>query len=237
MGADVFGKAILDYQMGEKDGEIFTISSLGDEDSIPVSHLFRSYQAMPDLEKTALSLCSGRVLDVGCGAGSHSLHLTSRGLDVTSIDISPGAIQACKSRGLTDVVQADFWNYQGGKFDTLLLLMNGIGIVGQVSKLTQFFQKAKELLHPGGQIIFDSSDIIYMFDRDDDGGFWIPNDGTYYGELTYEMQYKNLKSKPFPWLFVDYNTLQGEALKAGFDCKLVRMGVHYDYLARLVLKA
>lgn len=237
MGADVFGKAILDYQLGEKDGEILTISSLGDEDSIPVSHLFRSYESMPDLEKTALGLCRGRVLDIGCGAGSHSLYLSSTGLDVTSIDISPGAIQACRSRGLTGYLQADFWNYQGGKFDILLLLMNGIGIVGQVSKLSQFFQKAKELLHPGGQIIFDSSDIIYMFDRDEDGGFWIPNDGTYYGELTYELQYKNLKSEPFPWLFVDYNTLQREAQKAGFDCKLVRKGNHYDYLARLVVKA
>ncbi|QBA64807.1 class I SAM-dependent methyltransferase [Muriicola soli] len=236
MAVDVFGKAILDYHSGETTGEIHTFSSLEEQDSFPVSHLFRSYDSMPHLEKKALDLCRGRVLDIGCGAGSHSLYLQSRGFDVTSIDISPGAVQACKARGLSNVFESDFWQYKGETFDTLLLLMNGIGIAGQLSKLPHFFQKARQLLKPGGQLIFDSSDIIYMYEQDEDGGFWVPEDIPYYGELTYEIQYKSYKSAPFAWIFVDFNTLEDFAEKEGFGCNLVRKGDHFDYLAKLTVE-
>ncbi|MBT8280664.1 MAG: class I SAM-dependent methyltransferase [Muriicola sp.] len=236
MAVDVFGKAILDYHSGETTGEIRTFSSLQEQDSFPVSHLFRSYDSMALLERKALDLCKGRVLDIGCGAGSHSLYLQSKGFDVTSIDISPGAVQVCKARGLKDVIESDFWQYEGDTFDTLLLLMNGIGIVGQLSQLAAFLQKARKLLKPGGQIIFDSSDIIYMYDQDEDGGFWVPEDIAYYGELTYEIQYKSYKSAPFAWIFVDFTTLLAEARKEGFACNLVRKGDHFDYLAKLTVE-
>lgn len=192
---------------------------------------------MPDLEKEALNLCKGRVLDVGCGAGSHSLYLCSKGFEVTAIDISPGAVEVCRTRGIPEVEQADFWTYEGDGFDTLLLLMNGIGIVGHLSRLAAFFEKARELLSPSGQILFDSSDIIYMYDETEDGGFLIPAEKSYYGEVTFEVQYKTLKSAPFPWLYVDFETLSRAALINGFSCELVRKGDHYDYLAKLTVQA
>ncbi len=110
--------------------------------------------------------------------------------------------------------------------------MNGTGIFGTLTETTKYLQKLKSLLNPNGQILIDSSDIIYMFDDDEDGGKWIPSNG-YYGELTFTISYKNQKEATFPWLYLDYNTLQNAANANGLQCELVMEGEHYDYLARL----
>ncbi len=235
MKTDVFGKAISDFYNNSHEENIKTFSSLQEEDVLPVAYLFRDYETMPALEKIALKTCKGRVLDIGCGAGSHSLYLASKGHSVTALDTSPGAIEICKKRGLEDVVQSDFWTYKGGKFDTLLLLMNGIGLVGKLSKLDVFFKRIREHLNPGGQVLFDSSDIIYMFEKTEDGRYLVASDDAYYGEVNYVMQYKDLKSDPFDWLYVDFNTVSKAAKLHGFQCDLVRKGSHYDYLAKLTL--
>jgi hypothetical protein len=120
------------------------------------------------------------------------------------------------------------------KFDTIIALMNGTGIFGTLKETPKFLQKLKSLLNPGGQILIDSSDIIYMFDDDNDGGKWIPGNG-YYGELTFTISYKNESEEPFPWLYLDYNTLQNVALANELQCELIHEGKHYDYLAKISL--
>lgn len=227
------GKAILDYQTGNNPQNLITETSISEEDEMSVSYLFRNYKAMPTIEKKALQLARGRVLDIGCGAGSHSLYLQQeRNLDVTAIDISPNAIEACRLRGVKKALEGDVMEIEAEQYDTLLLLMNGTGICGRLNKLGPFFQKLKSLLNDGGQILIDSSDIIYMFDEDEDGGRWIPSGG-YYGELTFRLSYKGETEEPFDWLYVDYNTLQNAAHANGLKCELVLEGDHYDYLARL----
>jgi len=114
--------------------------------------------------------------------------------------------------------------------------MNGIGIVGKLKNLGPFFEHLKTLLNPRGEILLDSSDIIYMFDEDDDGGRWIPDSGSYYGEVEFTMRYKGYKSEPFFWLYVDYRTLQDAAMASGLACELVSKGEHFDYLARIWAK-
>ena len=198
-----------------------------------VAYLFRSYAEMPLIEQKALQLSKGRVLDVGCGAGSHSLTLQNdRNLEVTSIDISPNAIQTCTLRGLKNAKVQDIMALENEKYDTILLLMNGTGIFGTLKQTANFLQKLKSLLNPNGQILIDSSDILYMFDDDEDGGKWIPGDG-YYGELTFTLRYKNQKEEEFPWLYLDYNTLQNAAFANGLQCEMILEGEHYDYLAKL----
>jgi cyclopropane fatty-acyl-phospholipid synthase-like methyltransferase len=231
---DLFGKAILDYQTNNDPEDIITETSISEEDEMSVAYLFRSYNEMPKIEKKALQLAKGKVLDLGCGAGSHSLYLQNeRGLDVTSIDISANAVEACKLRGIKKVYQTDILALEGEKFDTIILLMNGTGIFGKLKNISKYLQKLKSLLNAEGQILIDSSDIIYMFDEDEDGGKWIPTDVDYYGEVTFTVSYKGEKDESFHWLYVDYNTLQNAAHANGLQCELIIEGGHFDYLARL----
>ena len=231
---DLFGKAILDYQTNNHPEDLITETSISEEDEMSVAYLFRSYDEMPKIEQKALQLAKGKTLDVGCGAGSHSLTLQNdRNLDVTSIDISENAIQACKLRGLKNARVQDLMTLENEKFDTILLLMNGTGIFGKLKETPNFLQKLKTLLNPKGQILIDSSDIIYMFDEDEDGGKWIPSDNEYYGETIFNISYKGEKELPLEWLFLDYNTLQNVAFANGLQCELILEGEHYDYLAKL----
>ena len=231
---DLFGKAILDYQTNNKPEDLLTETSISEEDIMSVAYLFRSYAEMPKIEQKALQLAKGKVLDVGCGAGSHSLTLQNdRQLDVMSIDISENAIQACKLRGLKNAKVQDLMTLENDKFDTIIVLMNGPGICGKLKNLPKFLLKLKSLLNDGGQILMDSSDIIYMFDEDEDGGKWIPTENEYYGETIFTITYKGEKERPLDWLFLDYNTLQNGAFANGLQCELLLEGEHYDYLARL----
>ncbi|SDG89361.1 Methyltransferase domain-containing protein [Flavobacterium omnivorum] len=231
---DLFGQAILDYQTNNSPEDLITETTISQEDEMSVAYLFRSHAEMPLLEQKALELARGKVLDVGCGAGSHSLYLQNkRNLQVTSIDISTNAIQACTLRGLKNAKVQDVMTLEDEKYDTILLLMNGAGMCGKLKYIPNFLLKLKSLLSPGGQILLDSSDIIYMFDDDEDGGKWIPTANHYYGEIVFNISYKGEKEKPFDWMFIDYNTLQNAALDNDLQCQLILEGKHYDYLAKL----
>ncbi len=243
---DLFGKAILDYQTNNAPEDLITETSISEADEMRVAYLFRSYAEMPALEQKALQLATGKILDVGCGAGSHSLYLQNeKGLDVEAIDISAHAIEACKLRGIKQAQVLDVMNVENQKFDTIMLLMNGAGMCGRMQKLSAFLSQLKSLLNPNGQILLDSSDIIYMFDEDEDGGTrgeaelreakWIDSEHEYYGELTFLIEYKGEKEAPFDWMYIDYNTLQNVAHANGLQCELILEGEHYDYLARLSL--
>ncbi|NJM80676.1 MAG: class I SAM-dependent methyltransferase [Flavobacterium sp.] len=244
---DLFGKAILDYQTNNSPEDIITETSISEADEMSVAYLFREYKDMPKLEQKALQLAKGKILDVGCGAGSHALYLQEKGFDVTGIDISENAIEACKLRGLKNVKASDvldldtdtstalsMTNQDDNKFDTILLLMNGTGIFGTLANISKHLKKLKSLLTEKGQVLIDSSDIIYMFDQDEDGAYEVPATG-YYGELTFTMQYKGETEDFFPWLYIDYNTLQNACYANGLQCELVMEGEHFDYLAKLTL--
>ena len=236
---DLFGKAILDFQTNNAPEDLTTETTISDEDEMSVAYLFRSYKEMPVLEQKALQLAKGKVLDVGCGAGAHSLYLQNeKNLEVHSIDISSNAVAACTLRGLKNVHLQNILEIDSttsaNKYDTIFLLMNGTGIFGTLKNTAQYLQKLKSLLKPDGQILIDSSDIIYMFDADEDGAYQIPANG-YYGELQFTLRYKGQKEEPFPWLYLDYNTLQNAAFANGLRCELILEGEHYDYLARLTI--
>ena len=233
---DLFGKAILDYQTNNSPEDLLTETSISEADEMSVAYLFRNYNEMPKLEQKALQLAKGKVLDVGCGAGSHALELQNeRKLNVTAIDISENAVKACQLRGIENVKVANILDLDTeNKFDTILLLMNGTGIFGTLNETAKYLQKLKSVLNEAGQILIDSSDLIYMFDQDEDGAYSIPADG-YYGELTFTVQYKGETEETFPWLYLDYNTLQNAAIANGLQCELVAEGEHFDYLARLTM--
>lgn len=229
---DLFGKAILDFQTKNAPEDLVTETNISEADEMNVAYLFRNYKEMPKLEKKAMQLAKGKVLDVGCGAGSHSLYLQKKGFDVTSIDISENAIKACQLRGVQNAKVQNVLDIENEKFDTIILLMNGSGIFRTLAETENYLQKLKSLLNPNGQILIDSSDIIYMFDKNEDSSFLVPANH-YYGELTFTISYKGEVEVPFPWLYLDYNTLQNAAHENGLQCELILEGKHFDYLAKL----
>lgn len=238
---DPMGTAIADYWRNGVAGRLRVFSPDFDEDEMPVDELFRTFDEMPLLEQRALRLTTGRTLDVGAGAGCHSLALQERGIDVTAIDISPLSVETMQKQGVERALEQDFWKVDE-QYDTILMLMNGIGIVGTLDALPRFFRHIDNILAPDGQLIIDSSDVRYIYE-DEDGntplrrdakGIEIdPETGRYYGEYLYQMQYKRIRGEEFRWLYIDYDTLKAAAEVAGLRAELVAEGEHYDYLAKI----
>lgn len=231
---DPMGAAIREYFEKGKAMQLKVTSTLFDDDEMPVPHLFRTLLEMSPLERQALSLCNGRVLDVGAGAGCHSIALQQQGVAVTAIDVSPLSVETMRRRGIEQVELADFFTstLPAATYDTILMLMNGIGIVGKIKHLPAFFQRLDEILAPGGCVLTDSSDLRYIFE-DEDGNFDPSDFDMYYGEVDYQMQYGKIKGDSFDWVYVDAETLKKEAKKAGYKVEIVREGEHYDYLAKI----
>lgn len=233
---DPMGAAIADFYKNGIAGRLRVLSSMFDEDEIPVAHLFREEDEMGELELKALGLSKGRILDVGAGAGCHALALQDRGMEVTAIDVSPLSVEVMTKSGIDDARLVNLYDETlCEKFDTILMLMNGSGIIGKIANMPQFFARIDSLLAEGGQVLMDSSDLIYLFE-DEDGGVDIDLAGDYYGEVDFTMQYKNIKGETFDWLYIDFETLAFHAAGNGFEAELVMQGEHYDYLARLTRK-
>ena len=230
---DPMGSAIADYFAKGKSAKLRVLSSQFEEDEIPTEQLFRTYDEMSLLEQEALQLASGRILDCGAGSGCHALALQEMGKDVEAIDISPLSVEVMQKRGVKNAYCINLFdeNYLQ-KFDTILMLMNGSGIIGKLENMGAFFTKMKQLLNPGGCIYMDSSDLRYLFE-DEDGSFLIDLAGGYYGEIDFRMQYKQVKGEPFDWLYIDFQTLSYYANENGFKAEMVKEGEHYDYLACL----
>ena len=232
--ADPMGRAIADYQLTGTADRLRVFSPMFEEDEIPLATLFRTYEKMPETERKALDMTRGKTLDVGAGSGCHSLVLQGRGVDVTAIDISPLSVETMRQRGVKKVVEQDFFTI-GGKYDTILMLMNGIGIVGTLERMPEFFRHLDKILATGGQVLCDSSDISYVFE-DENGLIDYPDTGHYYGELSYRMQYKDTIGEPFDWLYIDAETLRKEAEENGYAVEVVAVGEHFDYTALITKK-
>lgn len=227
--SDVLGEVISDYYHQTMKGKLWIHNKYGKRESMPVDIYFRDEEDMSDLELFALQHCSGTVLDIGAGAGSISLQLQQRNIEVTALEISPKAVSIMKIRGIKQVVQQDIFKFEGEKFDTLLLLMNGIGLTGNISTLRLFLQHAKKLIQPKGQLLFDSSDIAYLY------GKKIPKPEHYYGEIMYQYEYKKQKTEWFSWLYIDQQLLKTIAAEEGWNCDVLFEDEYDQYLARLIV--
>jgi SAM-dependent methyltransferase len=226
--SDILGQALYGHYHQTAKHKLWIHNTYGPKEEMPVATYFRIEDDMPDLEWLALNECRGKVLDIGAGAGSHTLLLQQRDLIVTAIDISPLSVQVMKERGVKNALEADIFNYNQGRFDTLLLLMNGIGLAGTISDLEKLLHHFKTLLHEEGQLIFDSSDIAYLYEDEQ------PPAG-YYGELSYRYEYNKQKTAWFKWLYIDEETMQKIAKKCGFKMEVLLEDEFGQYLARLTL--
>ncbi|GAA3994273.1 class I SAM-dependent methyltransferase [Mucilaginibacter dorajii] len=227
---DILGQAIHDYHHGQTAHKLWINNQYGPKEEMPVEAYFRDEDDMPDMEWLALNECRGEVLDIGAGAGSHALVLQERGFDVSALEISSLAADVMQARGVKKVIVADVFKYDEHRYDTLLLLMNGIGIAGSLPTVNTFLERAKLLLNKGGQLLFDSSDIAYLYDGK------LPDNGKYYGELNYQYEYKGQKTDWFPWLYIDEKTLEAIVTEAGWDMEVLLEDEFQQYLVRLTLK-
>lgn len=227
-----FEQAFTDYFNGDKKATVIVHNTKGDDELMSVQYFFRSFKEMPELEQKALSQCSGSVLDIGAGSGIHALYLQDKGYDITALDIRPGFVNVMKKRGIKKVVLSDIFQYKENRFDTLLMMMNGIGFAINFEGLKKFLIHAKTLLKPGGQIILDSADLLFLYEEED-GSYLIDLNESYYGEVEYQVEYKGILEEPFKWLFVDFSNLSQYAEEAGFRSELLFEDDHHNYLARL----
>lgn len=255
---DVLGEALSAYFNKTSTGKLWVNNKYGPREEMPVDVYFREAEDMPELEWIALQQCKGRILDIGAGAGSHALILQQMGLDITALDISPKATAVMQNRGVKKILCQDFFTLGNSSpnagqenpaspnpapntgspdpaqpdtanFDTLLLLMNGIGLAGTLDGLRNFLAKARTLLRPGGRLLFDSSDISYMYDGK------LPKTPDYYGEILYQYEYRKQQSDWFKWLFIDRKTLSAIALSEGWQTEVL-FGDEWDqYLVKCQL--
>jgi len=225
---DVFGKALTDiYRTGEAD-TLWLHNSYGEAEEMPLEFFFRDDEDMPVLELQALHLCSGKVLDIGAGVGSHALLLQAFNIDVTAIDISEAAVNIMKDRGVKKAFVQDVFTYQE-KFDTIIMLMNGIGLTGTLPGFKNFLIRLKDLINPKGQVIFDSSDIAYLYED-------MPKpENHYYGEVSYQYEYKGEKGNWFNWIYIDEETIKRTAKETGWDAELIFDDGEDQYLVKLTL--
>lgn len=229
--------AMLAFHRGDRDASIVVYDDF-ERDEAPISYFFRGPDQFPPLEQTALQLCRGRVLDVGAGSGCHSLALQERGIEVTAIEVLPGLVKILRDRGVRDVRMASWQNLDANPFDTVLLLMNGLGLAETLTGLRDFFREIRRLLRPGGQVLADSTDVRTRMDpAARRAGTVTRPDGRYIGELHFQLEFKGRKGGPFPQLYVDQETLTRYAADEGWSCEIVSPPDRYgNYLARLLTK-
>lgn len=233
MTYDLFGSAFEHYFDSGDDTPIEVCINGEAQDPMPPSYFFRSFDQMPKLEQTALKRCRGRVLDVGAAAGCHSLWLQEKGFQVVALEKSAGACKVLRKRQIQEVVNAEFSAYRpDAPFDTILFMMNGLGMGQNISGFIDVLKQAKSLLSPDGEIIGDTSDICYFFE-----GITPIKKGRpeatfkdqYYGIADFEIAYK-ARSEKFRWMYPDPQLVVQCAEVAGLNATCIGTGKHYDYL-------
>lgn len=232
---DPIGIAISNYHFQKDNTPITVTSTVVEDEQMPPEYFFRTYHEMPMLERLALKMSEGKILDIGAGAGCHSIYLQKNNKEVTALDVSKLCCKVMKDLGIKNVVNNDILSFSKQKFDTILLLMNGIGIAGNIDGLGKLLTHLKGLLNKNGKIFLDSSDLMYLFEQEDGSILFDINAPNYYGEIEYLLTYKKTIGQPFSWLFADHVILSEIAEQCGYRTKILEYGPHYDYLAELTI--
>ena len=230
MNTDVYGTFLKDFYFDKLEGNVLLHNNYGEAEELPVDSFFRNEEDILDVEVFAMNLCVGNILDIGAGTGPHSVILQRNGFNVTAIEQSKGACEVMKLRGIKEIIQQDVMTYTEQKYNTLLMMMNGIGFCGYIEELKLFLNHAKNLLLPNGQILFDSSDVAYLYEGQEDA-----DNDSYYGEIDYQYEYKGKKGEWFSWLYIDEQSMRAIAKECGWNMQLIYQDEDEHYLGRLTL--
>lgn len=226
MAQDILGSAIHSFFHSNDDTPVRVFINKNEEPTMPPSIFFRSFKQMLKYEKIALKICQGKVLDLGCAAGCHSLYLQGKGHNVTAVEISPKSAKVARLRGVQSVIESDWRDLSLKNFDTVLVLMNGMGLATSPSELRVMLKKLKSFLNKDGAIIIDSTDVTYA------KADWPMLDSEYFGKVEFELKYKG-KTQRFPWLFVDFETAINVAKSVKLNVEVLERARNGHFLLRL----
>ena len=225
--------ALVAYHEGQRDAKIVVRSDLRTYEEWPASLFFRGSDEFPPLEKEALELCGPRVIDVGAGAGPHTLALLQRGHDVLAVESLPEIASLLRARGFPRVTVCSLDALPAGQADTVLMLMNGLGLAGTLDGLVPLLNSARRLLAPGGRVVADSTDPRQWIEPDDLQADLLRQDGRYGGEVQFQLEFDGIRGEPVPFLYVDPETLRNRGLRAGLLLEEIRPFSDGTYLAIL----
>jgi precorrin-6B methylase 2 len=224
---DILGAAIVGIWQGNEDEKLHLHTSYGPVEEMPLEIFFRELDEMTELEVTAIEACRGSVLDLGAGAGCFAALLQQMEFEVHALDNSAGCAKVLHERGVQNVHQIDLYEYKAPKVNTVLIMMNGLGLAGKLENVVPFFDHLRQLLEPGGRIVVDSSDISYMYKRGSK-----PKD-RYFGEVQFRFEYAGEMGEWFDWVYVDYKTLCNELTPNGWNIELLHQNKLGEYLVRI----
>lgn len=226
---DLFGQAILDFQHKSFESPLLIHNEYGPPEIIPMDRFFNHDDEFCKLDFFAMAQVREHILDIGAATGRHALYLQNQGHDITAMDISESCGVVMRELGVMKIIIDDIFNFQGQAYDTIFMLMNGIGIAGSIEGLEKLLLHLKNMITPEGQLLVDSSDISYLYkDRP-----W-PED-KYFGELSFQYEYKNMLGDLFHWLYLDQIKLVTIANSMGWTCQIISEDETDSFLARLQL--
>lgn len=228
------GAALAAAHAGDLAAPVTVHSTLWETERVPAAEFYRpETDPLPALEREALARCRGKVLDAGAGGGRHALDLERAGHAVVALDVCPQAVEVMAARGVADPRVGDILRHGDGPYDTVLMMQNGVGIVGDVAGLGRLLERLDGLLAVGGQLLLDSADLaVELADAGIDPAT-VGRPGAVLGEVEFRLEFGELVGPWYRWLFVDPRTLALLAGAAGFDTEILARGTRGTYLARL----
>jgi SAM-dependent methyltransferase len=233
---DPLGRALHAFLAGSRD-EVLKVSVVGgEEEALPAATFFRESSAFEPWEQVALARSHGRVLDLGAGAGCHALALQARGVTVTAVDVSEGAVQVMTRRGVLDARHGTAADVHDGPYDTVLLLMHGAGLGGDLAGLSALLRECLRLLASGGVILVDSADPRGCVEpgEDDPDLDALPLElrGDV-GVAAMSLTWNGITGDPFPWTYLSARALTELARSADLACEVLWTGDEGHYVACL----
>jgi SAM-dependent methyltransferase len=211
--ADAFGHALMDWVQGGTVPEVYERED-GFVDVGAGPDLFLAdHRNWPTSERQAVRYVSGRVIDVGCGAGRVALHLQQRGLEVVGLDVSPLATRACRIRGVNDVWRASIEDLSPSiaSFDTIILFGNNLGIFGSPERVRRALAKWADRMKPGARILAQSTSPYEGGAPAIDPSYARGNRqrGLMPGRVRLRIRYRHWATGWFSWLFLSPSELRG----------------------------
>jgi len=234
---DAFGQALWAYQNGEIDACAVTERDDGYVNAVPTSFYFSKFEDWPEIEQKAISFAKGKVLDVGCGAGRVALYLQDKGFDVLGIDISPLALEVCKTRGLKKalLMRIEEAALPSHSYDTVLMVGGNFGVVGNPEKAPRLLNKLYGITSDDG-IIITSSRNPYTTNNPAHLGYHRKNKlkGRLGGQTKIRIRYAIYSTPWFDYLMVSQEEMQ--TLLSGTKWEIERFidsdGANYSAVIR-----